>query len=142
MMESKSLPSLTDYFGKPPPKSNYDFSMKTHISVPRHNKLAPPFQPCVQNDTRKPTSKKIPTWTMCKHKLKRSRPNSPGPSTLPSSPVLGLSTNTTPLISASNSSTNLSSLGMIALLQTFNATFPIKRCLAFNKSLNLPEFNK
>lgn len=53
MMESKSLPSLTDYFGKPPPKSNYDFSMKkTHISVPRHNKLAPPFQPCVQNDTR------------------------------------------------------------------------------------------
>ena len=84
MMESKSLPSLTDYFGKPPPKSNYDFSMKTHISVPRHNKLAPPFQPCVQNDTVKTHIQEDSDLDYVKHKLKRSRPNSPGPSTLPS----------------------------------------------------------
>lgn len=50
-----------------------------------------------------------------KQKLKRSRPNSPVNNknfTLPNSPVLGLSTTTTPIISAHNSSTNLSSLLM------------------------------
>ncbi|KAI5956621.1 creA [Candida theae] len=61
-----------------------------------------------------------------KQKLKKSRPNSPkfyqygskfntshgNHYTMPNSPVLGLSTSTTPLMSASNSFTNLSSLAM------------------------------
>lgn len=45
-------------------------------------------------------------------RLKKSRPNSPNLSktfTLPNSPVLGLSTVTTPIMSANNSSTNLQS---------------------------------
>ncbi|CAK7892368.1 hypothetical protein CAAN1_19S02608 [[Candida] anglica] len=53
-----------------------------------------------------------------KQKLKKSRPNSPSGSsssrtfTLPNSPVLGLSSNVTPILSANNSSTNLSGLFM------------------------------
>lgn len=46
-------------------------------------------------------------------RLKKSRANSPtGNFTLPNSPVLGLSAATTPIISANNSSTNLSSFFM------------------------------
>ena len=57
-----------------------------------------------------------------KQKLKKSRPNSPNtkPFTLPNSPVLGLSSNTTPLISANNSSTNLASLMMTPAFRTFS----------------------
>lgn len=52
-----------------------------------------------------------------KQKLKRSRPNSPLARnfTLPNSPVLGLSLQTTPAISANNSSTNLLALFMSLL---------------------------
>lgn len=143
MMESKSLPSLTDYFGKPPPKSNYDFSMKKptfqfHDTTNLHHlsNLAfrmTPVKTHIQEDS---------DLDYVKHKLKRSRPNSPGPSTLPSSPVLGLSTNTTPLISASNSSTNLSSLGMIASFKPSMLHSQSSDALPSIKSLNLPEFNK
>ncbi|EGW32688.1 uncharacterized protein SPAPADRAFT_49648 [Spathaspora passalidarum NRRL Y-27907] len=62
-----------------------------------------------------------------KQKLKRSRPNSPSggkPFTLPNSPVLGLSSNTTPSISASNSSTNLTSLLMTPVFRTASLDHP------------------
>jgi zinc finger protein CreA/MIG len=51
-----------------------------------------------------------------RQKLKKSRPNSPTPKTftLPNSPVMGLSANVTPILSASNSSTNLAGLMMTA----------------------------
>lgn len=54
-----------------------------------------------------------------KQKLKKSRPNSPTPMsfTLPNSPVMGLSTNVTPILSANNSSTNLSGLFMTPVIQ-------------------------
>ncbi|PVH19768.1 hypothetical protein CXQ85_003626 [Candidozyma haemuli] len=50
-------------------------------------------------------------------RLKKSRASSPtGNFTLPNSPVLGLSTATTPIISANNSSTNLSSFFMTPVM--------------------------
>lgn len=51
-----------------------------------------------------------------KQRLKKSRPNSPtGAFTLPTSPVLGLSSVNTPIISANNSMTNLSSFFMTSI---------------------------
>jgi zinc finger protein CreA/MIG len=55
-----------------------------------------------------------------KQRLKKSRPNSPNPKsfTLPNSPVLGLSTTNTPIISANNSSTNLSTFFMTPAMRS------------------------
>ncbi|RCK67691.1 Regulatory protein MIG1 [Candida viswanathii] len=181
MMESKSLPSLTDYFGKlnnnnnasstannnttpnqtnrPQKSTHYNFTMEKptfqfHDTTNLHylSNLAfrmTPVKTHIQEDS---------DLDYVKQKLKRSRPNSPGTNmlmsshsnvhTLPNSPLLGLSTNTTPNISASNSSTNLTSLAMTpagnvvgikssTLLQSQSTD-----ALPSIKSLNLPEFTK
>lgn len=58
-----------------------------------------------------------------KQRLKKSRPNSPTNAfTLPASPVLGLSSANTPIISANNSMTNLSSFFMTSIHPTSNLT--------------------
>ncbi|KAL6449824.1 creA Probable DNA-binding protein creA [Candida maltosa Xu316] len=143
MMESKSLPSLTDYFGKMPTKSHYNFSMEKptfqfHDTTNLHylSNLAfrmTPVKTHIQGES---------DLDYVQQKLKRSRPNSPGPATLPNSPLLGLSTNTTPSISASNSSTNLSSLAMTPALKSNMIHSQSSDALPSIKSLNLPEFNK
>lgn len=56
-----------------------------------------------------------------KLRLKKSRPNSPTNAfTLPASPILGLSSANTPIISANNSMTNLSSFFMTSIAPTSN----------------------
>ncbi|EMG49431.1 putative zinc finger protein, partial [Candida maltosa Xu316] len=89
MMESKSLPSLTDYFGKMPTKSHYNFSMEKptfqfHDTTNLHylSNLAfrmTPVKTHIQGES---------DLDYVQQKLKRSRPNSPGPATLPNSPLL------------------------------------------------------
>lgn len=179
MMESKSLPSLTEYFGKlNTPASNnsnsnsktttnnnkspsqYNFTMEKptfqfHDTTNLHylSNLAfrmTPVKSHIQEDS---------DLDYVKQKLKRSRPNSPGTNmmmssshsnihTLPNSPLLGLSTNTTPNISASNSSTNLTSLAMTpaANIMSIKSSTMLQSqstdALPSIKSLNLPEFTK
>lgn len=183
MMESKSLPSLTEYFGKlntpasnnsisnsktttttsnnnNKPSSHYNFTMEKptfqfHDTTNLHHlsNLAfrmTPVKTHIQEDV---------DLDYVKQKLKRSRPNSPGTNmmmssghsnihTLPNSPLMGLSTNTTPNISASNSSTNLTSLAMtpaVNIMSIKSSTLLQSQstdALPSIKSLNLPEFTK
>lgn len=141
-MNSRSLPSLTDYFnlGK-----NTKTGMKFELSLSNlqylskmaaassksHNSMSSPkaFGTLLSlqkmtpiNQTSVPVHHPTPSRVhitedsdldYINQRLKRSRPNSPTSRfTLPNSPVLGLSTSTTPLISANSSSTNLSGLFM------------------------------
>ena len=93
--------------------------------IPRMTPLEQPQpQPQVQSHTsRKQNISQDSDIDYLKQKLKKSRPNSPkfyqynklnsgNHYTMPNSPVLGLSTSTTPLMSASNSFTNLALLAM------------------------------
>ncbi|RLV89113.1 Regulatory protein MIG1 [Spathaspora sp. JA1] len=170
---SRSLPSLTDYFGEQPNnKSHYNFSnqkatfqfanvaeiksatnlqyLSSMAAQHLNNKsrsyttlAAPPSKQhwntlsslqrmtpinAIQQPEPEPTHGKShiledSDLDYVKQKLKRSRPNSPNggkPFTLPNSPVLGLSSNTTPSISANNSSTNLTSLLMTPVFRTIS----------------------
>lgn len=166
---SKSLPSLTDYFntGKPnfhgfhlsssnqssttsvnslqclsnvalnPSNSNTNFThsannghghLKSHKSHINTLLSLQKMTPINKNTVHQP----VPTRSHIMEdsdldyvqlRLKKSRANSPtGNFTLPNSPVLGLSTATTPIISANNSSTNLSSFFMTPRVGTGSMT--------------------
>lgn len=169
---SKSLPSLTDYFGNSMNKApgvHYNFSSDRatfHLNDSKssnslqylssiatltntHENQNPPFlvqkpkavstnklstlsslqrmTPITQNGIYHPEPSHNKSHIIedsdldyVKLRLKKSRPNSPNPKpfTLPNSPVLGLSSNNTPIISANNSSTNLSSLLMTPAFRT------------------------
>ncbi|KAK6867596.1 DNA-binding protein creA [Candida tropicalis] len=182
MMESKSLPSLTEYFGKlnkttsnsTTTNSNNNFNSNSKINKsPSHYNFTmekPTFQfhdttnlHYLSNLAFRMTPVKThiqedSDLDYVKQKLKRSRPNSPGTNmmmsshsnihTLPNSPLLGLSTNTTPNISASNSSTNLTSLAMtpatnvMGIKSSNSLQSQSTDALPSIKSLNLPEFTK
>lgn len=141
-MNSRSLPSLTDYFD--PGKSDipgimlgmslsnlqYLSKMATASSKNPSGMSSPkPFTTLLSLQKMTPlnggpVSVHQPTPSRAhitedtdleyvNQRLKRSRPNSPTSRfTLPNSPVLGLSTSTTPLISANSSSTNLTGFFM------------------------------
>lgn len=157
-LNSKSLPSLTDYFKTTNPNSISSGNLQylSSLAISQHN------QSSNHNGPHQPHPKRLNTLSTLKRmtpidasntthshghshhhghshahahahsglhnhhehglqdsdldyvqqRLKKSRPNSPNLSktfTLPNSPVLGLSTVTTPILSANNSSTNLQS---------------------------------
>lgn len=145
-LNSKSLPSLTDYFNhgkavpfsipgpkpqlnssnstnslqylskvammssnQPQSKSYTTLSSKNHTNALSMFQRMTPLNPVPQHSSELQDS----DLDYVRQRLKKSRPNSPvnGKNfTLPNSPVLGLSSTTTPIISANNSSTNLASL--------------------------------
>lgn len=149
---SRSLPSLTDYFnsgkmgkfGFAPLASlnnlqyfssvalnsgkNGNFSSLSSTSKAFNTLLSlqkmTPLNPQVQHPT--PNRMHIIEHSdldYVQQKLKKSRPNSPTSSfTLPNSPVLGLSASNTPIISANNSSTNLSAFFMTPMNSAFGTT--------------------
>lgn len=85
-----------------------------------------PLKPHVQQPTpSKSHTLESTDMDYVKQRLKKSRPNSPTSAfTLPASPVLGLSLANTPIISASNSMTNLSSFFMTSMNPTAQTTAP------------------
>lgn len=134
---SRSLPSLTDYFNTAKNKSavfdpghNLQYLSKMALSSKNNSGLASPkafgtllslqkmtpLNPAVTVHQPTPSRAKImedSDLEYVQQRLKKSRPNSPAPNfTLPNSPILGLSTSNTPLMSANSSSTNLSSFFM------------------------------
>lgn len=154
-LNSKSLPSLTDYFNngktvpfsvaapksinsssstnnlqylsnvammsssKPHSKSSTTLAGKSHTNVLSVLQRMTPLNPVPQNSHTLQDS----DLDYVKQRLKKSRPNSPVNTknfTLPNSPVLGLSSATTPIISANNSSTNLASLMMASSSNNIN----------------------
>lgn len=140
---SHSLPTLTDYFSRPQkPKSatysanNLQYLLNVALGSPPQSKSyttlpSTKFTGLLGLQRMTPLSSDIvhpqPTrlhileeldLDYVKQKLKRSRPNSPlsrNNFTLPNSPVMGMSLQTTPAISANNSSTNLQGFFMSSL---------------------------
>ncbi|ABN67989.2 DNA-binding protein (Carbon catabolite repressor), partial [Scheffersomyces stipitis CBS 6054] len=120
---SKSLPSLTDYFGNSMNKApgvHYNFSSDRATFHLNDSKSSNSLQYLSKPSHNKSHIIEDSDLDYVKSRLKKSRPNSPNPKpfTLPNSPVLGLSSNNTPIISANNSSTNLSSLLMTPAFRT------------------------
>lgn len=141
---SHSLPTLTDYFSRPLQKpraltnsaNNLQYLLNVALGSPPQPKSyttlpSAKFSGLLGLQRMTPLSSDIvhpqPTrlhilealdLDYVKQKLKRSRPNSPlsrNNFTLPNSPVMGLSLQTSPAISANNSSTNLLGLLMSSL---------------------------
>lgn len=136
---SRSLPSLTDYFnsGKAPKFPGYQPSSslnnlqylssvalvsngsyttlsnltKTHLNTLSALQKMTPLKLVHQPTPNRSHIIADRDMDYVQQRLKKSRPNSPSSDnfTLPNSPVLGLSVTNTPIISASNSSTNLTS---------------------------------
>lgn len=126
-LNSKSLPSLTEYFKS----SNISNSFSTnnlqylsnvavnHHSKPKLNTLSTLKRMTPLEKTSYTSNGPNIDYILqdsdldyVKQRLKKSRPNSPTGTknfTLPNSPVLGLSSATTPILSANNSSSNLTS---------------------------------
>ncbi|CAI5759093.1 unnamed protein product [Candida verbasci] len=130
-LQSKSFPSLTNYF------QHNNLSQFSNI-ISQQGYLENRHRVLEEDDL-----------DYVKQRLKRSRPTSPKPKnyTLPNSPIMGFSAATTPSISTSNSSTNLSSLAMTAArsttplhstLQTPKMSPSSSDALPSLKSLNLP----
>lgn len=141
-MNSRSLPSLTDYFnlGKnTKPGIMFDMSLSnlqylskmaaasskspsgvsspkvftTLLSLQKMTPLNPAAAAVHQPTPSRAHIIEDSDLDYVNQRLKKSRPNSPTSRfTLPNSPVLGLSTSTTPLISANSSSTNLTGFFM------------------------------
>lgn len=140
-LNSKSLPSLTDYFTPNNNSNSFSTNNLQYLSSlavnqyhqkPKLNTLSTlkrmtPLDSTHSNSSGHSGGGNLPHPTMeqsnsgvlqdsdldyVKQRLKKSRPNSPTLTktfTLPNSPVMGLSSTTTPILSANNSSTNLSS---------------------------------
>lgn len=128
---SKSLPSLTDYFSTEKKTLNLQYLSKvasaknnsksyttlSNISKHHHNTLSSlqRMTPIVSTAPKEAKSHHFQELDLdyVRQKLKRSRPNSPSQKfSIPNSPVMGLSASNTPLISANNSMTNLSTFFM------------------------------
>lgn len=139
---SHSLPTLTDYFSRPLQKpkasthsaNNLQYLLNVALGSPPQSKSyttlpSAKFSGLLGLQRMTPLDIVHPQPTRLhileeldldyvKQKLKRSRPNSPlsrNNFTLPNSPVMGLSLQTSPAISANNSSTNLLGLLMSSL---------------------------
>ncbi|CAH6723475.1 hypothetical protein CLIB1444_15S02102 [[Candida] jaroonii] len=139
-LNSKSLPSLTNYFKSSSANSfstnNLQYlsnlAVNQYHQKPKLNTLSTlkrmtPLEPHIQqphphhanhgqSQYGQSSSPSIISQESdldyVKQRLKKSRPNSPNFTktfTLPNSPVMGLSSTTTPILSANNSSTNLNS---------------------------------
>lgn len=130
-LNTNSLPSLTEYFNASPKSATFTVSNHPNPSVNhssnnvnRNSKsyttLATPIrsplsalsslQKMTPISSKNGGTLKDSDLDYVKQRLKKSRPNSPVGSrnfTLPNSPVLGLSSSNTPIVSANNSSTNL-----------------------------------
>lgn len=138
---AKLLPLLTDYFGGASPKFTPPNSLqyllnvavgsknsksyttlsnlhKNHLNTLLALQRMTPINPPAELQQPAPLrlhALEESDMDYLKQKLKRLRPNSPNPNknfTLPNSPVLGLSSANTPIMLASNSSTNLLGLFM------------------------------
>lgn len=125
-LNSKSLPSLTDYFKTSQMSNSFSTNNLQYLSTLATQYHQKPKLTTLSTLKRMtpleiPTSKSITSLNALqesdmdyvRQRLKKSRPNSPTTTTknftLPNSPVLGLSSVTTPILSANNSNTNLSS---------------------------------
>lgn len=108
-----------------------------YSGIPRMTPLEQPQPQPQPHTSRKQNISQDSDIDYLKQKLKKSRPNSPkfyqygkfnshhgSNYTMPNSPVLGLSTNSTPLMSASNSCTNLSLLAMTPAATGNNSGIP------------------
>ncbi|EGV63735.1 hypothetical protein CANTEDRAFT_121320 [Yamadazyma tenuis ATCC 10573] len=123
LLNSKSLPSLTDYFKTSNVSNSFSTNNLQYLSSLAVNQYHPKPKLNTLSSLKRMTPLEMPHASTgilkdtdldyVKQRLKKSRPNSPTLSTknftLPNSPVLGLSSVTTPILSANNSSTNLHS---------------------------------
>ncbi|KAK6204249.1 uncharacterized protein RJT21DRAFT_110828 [Scheffersomyces amazonensis] len=153
---SKSLPSLTDFFGGAPSAKTHHYMTSHkplfHIDNNSSNNLQYLSSIAALNHDQLKSKSAIKLTSLSslqrmtplhhpeprshgleesdldyvQQRLKKSRPNSPNPKpfTLPNSPILGMSSNNTPIISANNSSTNLSSLVMTPAFRTSSMEHP------------------
>lgn len=100
-------------------------SSKNHLNtLSSLQRMTPIVQPQPQEGSQKAHVLEDADMEYVRQKLKKSRPNSPTQRTftLPNSPVLGLSNNATPILSANNSSTNLSGLFMTPVVRSDSHT--------------------
>lgn len=119
-LNSKSLPSLTEYFKGHQVSNSFSTNNLQYLSSLAVNQYHQKPKLNTLSTLKRMTPLEMPQpggglkdadFDYVKQRLKKSRPNSPTLKnfTLPNSPVMGLSSATTPILSANNSSTNLNS---------------------------------